>query len=465
MNPWFPIMLIALFAAAVKVMVWSIYGPVYFNDTHLYEAFANYLLQDDWQWQYTVFDDPTPVTGLRMIGYPTVIAFAQLVAGDNWQHLLVGFQIFVSLIALVTVLHWANAILQSIGKTAVVGLAVATGQAVLYDVALLPDSLFSSLAAIVLCFLCPVGGDRQRETSWVWPLACGVAVSLMVLLRANGFHVALLFAPLALCWIASRPRNTAVHALLLILPIVVTVQTYTFWNQHRTGERFLSTGGQIAAFQPLYNIARMGVDPFSGDDPLSRAVRATTTTYAYGDIYALNTYLAKENGWTAVDIDKAGRSAFVRTVFNEPMAILKNAGKNFGFDVIRALANPAFTITETHHLITQERLFRGFSKLIKSFANLGLLEVIYTVAYALGALFSGLVFAAFAFLVPINVWTRPIPVADRAFQFTLWAGCVGVLAFYSVIHLELRYVMPLTPFILTLGLWAVPNRQKRWGLR
>ena len=93
---------------------------------------------------------------------------------------------------------------------------------------------------------------------------------------------------------------------------------------------------------------------------MDRAVRATTKTYAYGDIYALNEYLAKEENWSAVDIQRGGEDAFLRALIQEPGAMIANAGRNFGFNAIRSLANPALTVNETHHLITQERLFPGF---------------------------------------------------------------------------------------------------------
>ena len=456
---------VLLVAAVLKLAVWSHYGPVTFNDTHLYTAFADYLQQEDGSWQYRALDQVMPVTTLRMIGYPLLIAAAQAIAGEAWPDLMVALQIAASLAALAAAMGWAHALCGSAAKMAVVGLAVATGQSVLFDLTLLPDSLFSSLMICVLCALAMPGRPAAGGLpAWAVAALCGAAVAVLVLLRANGLHLAILFLPLAVAWVATQPGNRMRTAGLLILPVVITAQAYILWNQHRTGERFLSTGGQLPAFQPLYQAAARGAHLFSGPSTLDKAVRATTRTYAYDDIYTLNRYLAEHEKWTAVDIDRAGKAAFLNALLTEPAAMLRNAGRNFGFDVIRALANPAFTLTETHHLITRERLFPGFSKMVKAAGTLGTVDYVYMAAYAAGAALSSVLFLLFAVAVPLRALMGKTPGGDRLAAGLLWAGCCAVLGYYSFIHLELRYVMPLSPFILALGLWALPRRVRRTGL-
>jgi len=149
----FAVMLATIVALAVKVGTWAIYGPVTFNDTVLYEAFANLLLQDDWSWQYDFFNETVPVTGLRTIGYPSVLAVAQTLVGDEWRHAVIGVQIAVSLLSVATATHWACRLTALPWLALFTGLTLALGQSALYDTALLPDSLFSSLAIMILCAL------------------------------------------------------------------------------------------------------------------------------------------------------------------------------------------------------------------------------------------------------------------------------------------------------------------------
>jgi len=466
MTSWVATLLVLAIAGALKVTAWAVYGPVFFNDTHLYEAFANYLLQEDWSWQYREYQQVFPVTLLRTIGYPAVIAGAKIIAGDGWQNLLVALQIAASLVTLLVVVRWTEAISQSTGMAVFAGLAVATGQTLLFDLALLPDSLFTSLMVCTLCALAPIGRQQDQRPNRAIALACGLAVSSLILLRANGLHLSLMFLPLALVWVSTRGAGKVQLAVLLILPVVVTTQAYVLWNQHRTGERFFSTGGQLAAYQPLYQAAGRGTDLFSGDTILDRAVRATTKTYAYGDIYALNRYLAKEENWSPVDTARAGQAAFLRALIQEPVAMFANAGRNFGFDTIRSLANPAFTVSETHHLITQERLYPGFSKMVKAVGTLGVWDYLYMAAYVLGAALSTVLFAAFLLGTPVRALAGQTPPLDRLMAGLLWGSLCAVLGFYSFIHLELRYAMPVAPFVLALGLWALPRRRtRRGGLR
>lgn len=447
-----------LTALAVKLSVWIIYGPVTFNDSGLYETYARMLLLDDWSWQYRFFDDPIPVTGLRMIGYPAIIALAQTMAADAWKHVVVGLQISFSLAAVWMVTNWASRICGSPLSAILVGLSIALGQSALYDAALVPDSLFSSLAIMILCSLSAETGTERTGGTVAVALLCGLATAAMTLLRGNGLHIAILFLPLAVVWLMSARRNRAFATLALILPVIITVQAYVFWNQSRTGERFLSTSAQVVAFQPLYEMAQHGTNIFDDDSVLSQTVRETTSTFGYSDIRTLNHRLVQEHGWTPLEIADAGTSAFFKAAFTEPLALLTNAGRAFGFSVIRSLFNPALAVTDTHHLITQERLFPGASKILKSISSQGAGTILYAVIYSFGAIFSTVLFLSFLVATPYKCLTGTGS-AQRLAILALWAGTLGLLTYYSAIHLEIRYIQPAVPIIVALGLWGLPRHR------
>lgn len=445
-------------AVLAKVSAWAFYGPVTFNDTALYEAFAAMLRQDDWSWQYEFFGDAVPVTGLRTIGYPAILALAQTLAGEAWRHAVVALQIALSVVSVAVATGWIARLTGSPGRALFGGLCLALGQAALYDTALLPDSLFSSIAIIILCTLASAKRERPFSNPIAVALLCGLGAASMTLLRANGLHIAVLFLPLAAVWVFRTPSGRLLRAAALVLPVVVTVQGYVYWNQMRTGERFLSTGAQFAAFQPLFEIARDGTNVFTDDSVLSRTVRETTAGFDYADIDTLNRRLAVEHGWTSIDIADAGTAAFVDAVLSEPLAMLQNAGRAFGFSIVRSLFNPALAFSETHHLITQERLFPGTSKILKSIGSQSLGAILYLIAVSIGTVISTIIFAAFLVGTPLKCM-KPEHAPHRLPLLALWAGTIAMFAYYSLIHLEYRYILLSIPVLVGLGLWSLPRRR------
>ncbi|RVU33787.1 hypothetical protein EOI86_21845 [Hwanghaeella grinnelliae] len=462
MTTKFAVILVTAIALMVKTAAWAVYGPVTFNDTALYEAFANMLLRDDWAWQYEFFDDPSPVTGLRTIGYPAILALAQTLAGDAWRHAVIGLQICISLLSVAMATGWACRLTGSPKLAIFTGLTLAFGQSALFDTSLLPDSLFSSITILILCTLSMPKDERGLTTNKAVGLAflCGLGAAALCVIRANGLHIALLFTPLAIVWLSQLRNARILPALALILPVLMTVQGYLFWNQSRTGTRFLSTGAQIVAFQPLYEVAQHGTELFTDDSVLSQTVRETTSTFDYADIGLLNRSLVIDHGWTSVDVADAGTKAFIRACLTEPIAMLQNAGRAFGFTIIRSLFNPALAIAETHHLITQDRLFPGASKILKSLATQSPTAILYIVAYTVGAVISTILFIFFLIGVPLKS-LKTNTSHQRYTMLSLWAGTLAVLAYYSLIHLEYRYVLAVIPMMVGLGLWALPQRWAR----
>ena len=84
-------------------------------------------------------------------------------------------------------------------------------------------------------------------------------------------------------------------------------------------------------------------------------------------------------------------------------------------------------------------------------------------AYVAGAGTSTILFAIFLVGVPLRAAAGQAAPLDRLLAGLLWAGLCAVVGYYSFIHLELRYVMPVTPFVLALSLWALPARRLRRG--
>src|SRR5258708_20940612 len=94
-----------------------------------------------------------PVTLMRMIGYPAVIAAAKILPGRDWTWAVVLFQCAVSLWATVMVYRLARAFRLGVRISIGVVAAQATAMQFVVDQAVLTDSLTCRTTTIPTCIL------------------------------------------------------------------------------------------------------------------------------------------------------------------------------------------------------------------------------------------------------------------------------------------------------------------------
>src|ERR1700686_4619834 len=103
-----PVLVAFAIIIAVKLGVLLAFGPALQNDTLGYSNYADAILTGAFR-HVDLATDPMPVTLTRMIGYPAVIAAANILAGRDWAWTVVLFPFAVSLWATAMVYRLARA--------------------------------------------------------------------------------------------------------------------------------------------------------------------------------------------------------------------------------------------------------------------------------------------------------------------------------------------------------------------
>ncbi|MGE4218902.1 MAG: hypothetical protein AB7G39_05590 [Alphaproteobacteria bacterium] len=445
---------ILLLAALARIAGLIAYGPGLYPDSHEYLAYAALIRGSDhsWLWDAGLERSMAPVTVARTIGYPMVLAILQALFGSSFAVATVLLQSALALTATAAVYRFALRFTGALWAAIAAGIGHGLSHVVWLDLALLADSLFTSLfilATITLGHLLLGGAARPlRAASGI-----GAVAALLILLRGNGWAVAATLAPLALAAILFSRTGRLYRAGMIVaflLPGLLIVWTYRTWNEARSGEAFLTTNAQVVMLQSVFEMVHKGARPFDGDTPLDRAVRETASGYTLAEVVAANRQLHVRYGMTAPAIADAATAKYVETIRRFPGPFLTATLENFDLKSVAALVNPAFGFAETHQIATEVSLLPGLRELRRepgTYATplrLGLLAL-----HAACALGSILLFLAFLFGAPILAlgrWRRCGPAdRDAAMLAGLWLAYAGVAAMYMAVHFELRYVLSVAP--------------------
>ena len=174
--------------AAVKAGFLAALGPVFLPDSDDYVLFADAILAGGaWMRHLDLEAELIPLTTLRMIGYPALIALFKALFGGAWDWFLVVLQMALSLGASAMVWRLARRLT---GRTWAAGLAAAAhglGLAFVLDQCVLTDSLHASLLIFLAAHapsiytsgttrrwraLLSTGGGRRRARRSAWARSC-----------------------------------------------------------------------------------------------------------------------------------------------------------------------------------------------------------------------------------------------------------------------------------------------------
>lgn len=457
-SPWF---LFPFFAVTlIKLAALAVYPDTGFPDRHLYLAYADILLsQSDWfvQMEHSAL----PVTGFRAIGYPLILAAGKLLAGEGFGVLIRCLQVLAALGAAVLV-YRASFSLTDRRWTAALGmLSFALSVALAYELSYLPDSLTISAWVGILAMAVLIARDRSLTKGRLLFIALSAIV--VIGLRGNGLHLLMLLSPVFIAGLWRTKKSRARHATLLILamlPGLVFYNAIAEWNRYRTGERFFTTGAQIALVQPVFEMARRGARPFDGNTPYATAIRTHAPDLHYEQIYDVNRSLFTDHGMTPKEIADTNIRHYLETVVHNPGVFAEMWIGNFDDKFALGLINPAFGLHQAHQLVTGDRVFPGFSKIVKNWDG-SVSALGFALVYGLGLILSVVIFLAALVGTPIRVWCdRKSQSLDWLIAGTLWLACLGVIAYYCALFVELRYLIMLNPFLTLLGLWACFSRRR-----
>lgn len=446
---------------SAKVALLVAFGPIFLPDTTDYVLFADMILAGG-EWLHTVLpaDALFPVTAFRVIGYPLLLAWAKLAAGDAWPWVAVLAQLVLSLAA--TALVFLLAVRLSgrpwLGLVAAVGHG--TGQVLVLDQCILTDSLNASLLVSAGCWI-GISMANRRPPRAAEMAGLGAAVLAALLLREAGAFLQYALWPLAIAWCLTTgtgARRSIILIVLFALPPFLGAQAYKAWNAERTGHRFITTAAQTAVFRPALDLYRRGIpvfadDPLLADEPALKDREFPLPGVAYTTI---NHHLTAKHGFRPWDVAGHAYATYLRhwrTHFTERVGIVLSK-----FDK-GLLYLPLMPVVGTERValwsggitplpapgqvwqrvVADMRLDLGFLLAVRTLARVA--SVLITAAAVLGIpwlLWKG--------------WRRGSADPRAPLLAAYWLFGATYVGAYALVHMEERYLVPVVPFILICGL-------------
>ncbi len=446
----------AILALKLLLLFWL--GASLFPDSFAYITLGDDILAsrrwlDDGAW----LSGPQPLAILRPYGYPLLIALAKLVSPSHFALLIAAVQCVASLAALALVATALAALVRSTAlRYAVLVLAAISGSS-LYDVVILSDSLYASLfIAVVFLIVMEMTGQLRLGAGAL--LGLGFLWGGSIWMRDVGLYFTLFpLIGLALC---DRLRAKGILALLgslaaFLLPVAALVAIHMLWNAHRTGHALLSVAESVNWLWPSINIETLDLgNPFDGTDLVSRVATSHEIAPGLAGIYQLVDILWREYGLDPLEIRHATLSHFLAMLGRHPFAYLATVVHNLQLErLANLLLNPLANLNDFLQLgpRASARVIPGVREL-REMPRAGLFWDAATFGPPLLALeivaLAGLAILAIGTPLMALARRRSEPRGRQAAAVFLWLTFMGVIGAFALLHLEMRYVLPVIPAAL-----------------
>ncbi|MEI7605779.1 MAG: hypothetical protein WCJ64_00200 [Rhodospirillaceae bacterium] len=461
-GPGFSSAPIIIFIICVKITLFFYSGPILTPDSHGYAAFSDIILGNDRTWFHHT--DTNDILTFRIIGYPVFLAASKAIAGSGYTYLVVILQILISLYATFVFFRTVLALSGSSILAQVLTLAQATGLALVLDMCVLTDSFYASLFTFIVCRLVRDITERRPPT-WQTAASVGCLLALAFLLREATLFLALALAPLAGLWIwrpwgTKRSGWTAIC--LLVLPLAGSGELYQLWNKFRTGESFITTGGSTAYLQPLVEVAKGGVPVFADEAVLDTVARKHLISFSFEEIGEIGATLHSVYGLSGLEISRLTSAKFSQCWSRFPAAMALHTLKRLSRqDYLLATVRVDESLREIalwsswNGIGTEwwQKPIVSWRELVKG--NIGALPVF--IIQILMRTISGVMFIVFL-IYPFVASRQPPVELPREVLILAWTLWVYVFAFtfaYGLVHVETRYLAPVTPAILMVAALAL----------
>jgi hypothetical protein len=440
--------------AAAKLAILALVGPSIEQDTPPYVVFADAILDGSAFAPVAWTAASIPIVVFRTAGYPLVLALAKFVAPGFWVSLVVVFQGALDIAAIILIFRVARWLLGATGWAVAATLVYACSRSLLWDNAVMSDSLYASLFIIVIFGL--LGDLLSCWRLSRWQLA-GLAVlwGYSLWTRDNGLYFT--FLPLLLLLVRSFRAGVEWRRLAAPLGFAAIVATmvgaYCAFNLQRTGEAFFSLTGVENYLRPLFDMKTYRyADPFTGDDLISRAVRDTMTVYDFPAQQRFIAVLGERCQCDPTQLQSMAVAKFAAEVAQHKLAYLRVIIRNFDyFDLASDLTDPINTINDFLQEGTSvgARVVPGLS-----IRHLALLQqyspamVALMIVAGITKFASVVLFTIFIFGVPwlwLCAWRRGGIGPELWGVLFLWFAFVSVSAAFSLIHFEARHALPVFP--------------------
>jgi len=449
---------------ALKIGVLAVFGPTSLPDTSGYVAYADAILNGTFK-HVDLAADPLPVTLVRVIGYPAIIAAAKFVAGRDWAWVVVLLQFAVSLCATAMVYRLAHAIRLGMWLSLGVAAAYATSMQFVVDQAILSDSLCGSTATIATCLMAIVA-LRRMSTSLIVFLGTGVLLAAAFLVRDVIAYVAVGLLPLVVA--AAMVERTKLRrwaaGVLVFAPLIATHLAYTEWNRERIGAPVITTISQAALLAAMIEAARYDPSIFSGSTPIDDACRRVITMMQAGEVaYAVepSIILHRDYGWDAVRMSHEATMAYLRAWRDHPVAMIRHVLSHFSETQLHQAVRPTETLrvvllwnTGSDHEFARIREVRA--------GNWWMIPAV--ILHKVFETISVTVFLAFLVLSPVRLF-RDGPTTEGIVSAGILLLYVTVGGLYATVHLEPRYLTPVVAGSIVVGTaniaWLVEIYRRR----
>lgn len=444
----------ALLATGLRVGLMAAYGILQWPDSSDYIVYAERLLQTPFM---TMLTDHFDLYNFRTIGYPAYLAAAMAIGGEDWLLAAVGGQLLLSLGMLWALYRLGTALGLGRGLAAIAAGIFSCSHGAVYDGSILTDAMFSHLFIIVICaILVPVLECGAIGIGRVVLCGCGMAIAILIR-DATLYMIPVIAVGLVVVMRerAMPGKKIAVCIAVFVLPIVVVWQAYAAWNAARFGKPFVTTVGQSVYL--LHPLEIEGRGRAVLQDPLLReAYNAVKSHYTYGIAVEMNRYLAQQYGMTAVQRAELSQAAYWAAWRHAPDAMFMEMVRELRLKFIVQIADLSMALRDYP-------VMGGIEERVPVYAR----NTMFILGATLFRALSGLIVGAGILGVPLIAFVpairRAVAVRPAGLVFC-WLVFAAMTGMYSMIHVELRYTLPVQAFIILSGIAMLRHAWLFWWL-
>lgn len=464
---------LTLFYILSRTILLAIYDGGGFPDSAHYWDYAERILSEGWTLlsapvEHDVFD----VTLFRAPGYPLLLALSISIFADHAAHAVMLLQSATIFTAALFLYRASDAL----GLPRWLSLSTIFGYwtsfSFAYEVSILTDPLISASWLTIVALSLHAWATRSTLSARTLVLLF-LCFLVLISFRTNGFHLALFTAPCLLLgfWVTKGVRRW-VGLALVILPILLVQSSIGLWNQSRTGVWFQSAGARTVALQATFGMARLGPVEFEGGTQTEQAIKDIARDYSWPEVLQITDQLVTKQGVPAWIAASEAVELYLRTLHNHPDLFWRMWLRNFQEKFALSLINPAFGVTEGHHLRTGDRFIPGYSKIMKGETSASVpayLHWVYAGSYSVFAFGSVLLFVFALLGTPLWIATQVFGNREKSSRLAygvlaLWCSALAVPVYYQAIYVELRYLTMTAPLFTLLGLlvaWRIVSTTQR----
>jgi len=455
--------------APVKLILLLTLGTSEFPDTAGYVGLADGIRHaSDWWRDGGWSDGYAPPRLLRPYGYPLLVAGAQMLSPQGYQLVLAALQSAAS-VAVLALLGWfaRRLIAPSSLRFCLLALCASSGF-ILFDLAVLPDSLYSSLFVTVFLVLAAQMLDLLPPRLGL-TLLLGSVWALSITLRDVGLLHS--FLPLVGVMVIGYCRRlglarTLAHAAAFALPVAAMAAAVVQWNLFRTGHAFFSITGGINWLWPSINMADRGLaDPFACADLVCRTAKSLGPGKGMEGAFAIADSLWANFRLNPVEFGQLTFAHFRGAVQAHPLAFVSSMLGNLQFGHLSELVfSPLANANELSrlHATPGQRLLPAIREMGQAVRHGALWQ-------APGFLLLALMSAASSAALLVTIVATPVSAirklrrGDRQALVALyfWTVAAVFIASYCLVHMEMRHALPTVPLLLLAFGWTIAPWWKR----